>query len=255
MEGAEAPVNGRRFVGPSLYGPGIRSLGHPSQDVLEDTAVGDVLDLGGDVDPAECVELQFLSVLVGGDPDGALGLQVGQVDVEGLGSVELERLAVLSGEELEGDDSHADEVGPVDPLEGLGDDGPDSQEEGSLGGPVPGASGSVLLSCEDDEGGHVLLVLLGGLEDGSLASVGHVLGPAALASGDQLVPEPDVGEGSPDHDLVVCPAGSVGVEVLGLDALGHEVASRVGLLGEGPCGGDVVGGDGIAELGEAPGPC
>ena len=47
-------------------------LGHPSQNILEDSAVRDVVDLGGDVDPAEGVELQFLSVPVGCDPDLSL---------------------------------------------------------------------------------------------------------------------------------------------------------------------------------------
>ena len=52
---------------------------------------------------------------------------------------------------------------------------------------------------------------------------------------------------------MVGPAGPVGVEVLRLHALGHQVPAGVGVLGERPGGGDVVGGDGVTQLGEAPG--
>ena len=40
--------------------------------------------------------------------------------------------------ELEGEDSHADEVGAVDALVALGDDEADAEEAGALGGPVAG---------------------------------------------------------------------------------------------------------------------
>ena len=48
---------------------------------------------------------------------------------------------------------------------------------------------------------------------------------AALDAGYEQILEPDIGEGPADHHLVITAAGAVGVEVLGLHAVGDQVAA------------------------------
>ncbi len=47
--------------------------------------------------------------------------------------------------------AHADEVGAVDALEALRDDGLHAEQLRALGGPVARAAGAVFLAGEDDE--------------------------------------------------------------------------------------------------------
>ena len=58
-------------------------------------------------------------------------------DVEDLGAVQLQRRRGFSRRELQRDDAHADQVGAVDALEGLGDHRAHTEQAGALGGPVP----------------------------------------------------------------------------------------------------------------------
>ena len=75
-------------------------------------------------------------------------------------------------------------------------------------------------------------------------------GEAALPPVGEQVAEPDVGEGAPDHHLVIAPPGAVGVEVAQLDIVLTQVARRGRGGRDAPRRGDVVGGDGVAEIGE-----
>ena len=62
--------------------------------------------------------------------------------------------------ELQRQHAHADQVGAVDPLVGLGDDGLDAEQRGALGRPVARRAGAVLLAGQDDQrdaGGVVVL--------------------------------------------------------------------------------------------------
>src|SRR5690606_21333630 len=79
------------------------------------------------------------------------------------------------------------------------------------------------------------------------------LGDLAGLVGGDLVADADVGEGAAGHDAVVAAARAVAVEVLLLDALAEEVLAAGGVLADGACGRDVVGGDAVAEEGEAAG--
>ncbi|MPN40645.1 hypothetical protein SDC9_188183 [bioreactor metagenome] len=63
-----------------------------------------------------------------------------------------------------------------------------------------------------------------------------------------MVPQAYVGEGAPDHHLVIRSAGPVGVEVLLLHPLRSQIPSRIGILAEGPGGGDVIGRYGIPQF-------
>ena len=78
-------------------------------------------------------------------------------------------------------------------------------------------------------------------------------GEAALPPIRQPVAQPDVGEGAADHHLVIAPPGAVGVEVADLDGVITQVARRRRGGSDAPRRGDVVGGDGVAEIGERPG--
>src|SRR6266516_1144918 len=121
-----------RHHGPELLGPGRGRLlqravpaAELAQDVAEDAAVAVVLDLVGGVDADLGAEL----LVVGADGDlldpvaGAGALQAGDV-VDHVAGV-AEGAGGLAGRELEREDAHADQVGPVDTLEALGDRGAD----------------------------------------------------------------------------------------------------------------------------------
>ncbi len=141
----------------------------------------------------------------------------------------------------------------MDPLVGRGDGRLHAQQRRPLGGPVPRRSRAVFLAGHDDGGGPLLAVAHGHVVDGLDLAVREVPAPAALLLRRQPVAEPDVGEGAPHHHLVVAAAAAVGVEVLRLDAVVHEVLRRGAVLGDGAGGRDVVGGDAVAHEGQHPG--
>ena len=138
------------------------------------------------------------------------GPQVGDAgDCEGLGAVEFgDRV-----DELERDHAHADQVGAVDPLVGLGDDGADAEQVGALGRPVARGAGAVFLAGDDDQRHSLLLVAHRRVVDRHHLARGNVAGDAALDAWDDLVLDSDVGEGAAHHHFVVAAAGAVGVEV------------------------------------------
>ena len=152
--------------------------------------------------------------------------------------------------ELQREDAHADQVGAVDALVGLGDDGLHAQQRGALGGPVARRAGAVLLAgrgrragcprrCSSRDASKTLVTSPSG---------GEVARDAALGAGRELVAQADVGEGAADHDLVVAAARAVGVEVALLDAVLGEVAARRAVLLDRAGRADVVGGDRVAQL-------
>src|SRR3984957_26132 len=129
------------------------------------------------------------------------------------------------------------------------DDGIDSEQAWSLRCPVAGGAGAVFFSGEDDERDAVGLVFLGGVEDRHFLIGGKVAGESAFEV-DEFVAQADVGEGAADHDFVIAAAGAVGVEVGGLDAVLLQIFSGGAIFFDGAGGGDVVGGDAVAEDGE-----
>ena len=112
--------------------------------------------------------------------------------------------AVSPSAVLQRQHAHPDQVGAVDALVRLGDDGAHAEQRGALGGPVAARAAAVLLAGQDDQRGALGLVGLRRLVDGRLLAV--LDGDAALGAGRQLVAQPDVGEGAADHDLVVAAA-------------------------------------------------
>ena len=171
----------------------------------------------------------------------------GQLDAELLLAGETEGGGGLALQVLERDDAHPHQVTPVDPLVTLGNDGPDAQQERSLGCPVTTGAAAVVLPGQNDEVRPGLGVLLGGVEDVQNGSGGDVdrLGSRLP---DELVDQPDVAEGAPGHHGVVPSPGAEAVELPGREALAVQEPGGRGLPGDGPGGGDVVRRDGVAKV-------
>src|SRR6185503_11413082 len=92
----------------------------------------------------------------------------------------------------------------------------------------------------------------GGLVDRHALAARQVDRDAALDAGDQLVPEPRVGERATDHDLVIPAAGAVRVEVGATDAEAEEVPAGRAPRVDGPGRRNVIGRDRVAERGQGP---
>src|ERR1700722_13295104 len=234
--------------------PGCRLLRGEQgpEHVLHDAAVPVVVGLAGGVDAHGGGE----ALAVGGHRDlgrhGPLVERLDALDVEDLLAGQAEGLGAVARLELEREHAHADQVGPVDALERLDQHGADAEQRGALRRPVARGTRAVLLAADDDERGSLFYVGTGRVVDRHLLAV--LLGDAAFGAGGELVAEPDVGERSADHHLVVTAAGAVGVEVLPVDAVLAQVqAGRGGGL-ERAGRRDVVGGDRVAELGQDLGP-
>ena len=84
-----------------------------------------------------------------------------------------------------------------------------------------------------------------------VGAFGEQAGDAAFGSGSEFIAQADVGEGPAHHDFVVAAAAAVAVEVGGGDAVSGEILPGRAVLLDGASGGDVVGGDGVAEDGES----
>ena len=80
-----------------------------------------------------------------------LDLVFGELDVVLLLPGQAQGGGALSLLVLQRYNAHADEVGPVDTLVALGDDGLHPKEEGALGSPIPTGAGAVVFAGEDDE--------------------------------------------------------------------------------------------------------
>src|SRR6478609_388700 len=246
-------------------GPGLSggAAGRPlasgdlAQHVLQDAAVAVVVGFTRGIDAQDRVEgggaavfgrrgdlegLRRGALVQGGDALNGEGFRAGQPQAGG----------VLSGRVLQRQDAHADQVVAVDALVAFGDDSLDTQQGGTLGGPVTGRTGAVLLAGQDHQRGAGCLVVLRGVVDVGLraVSLGEVAGEATLDAIQELVLDADVRERAADHHFVVATAGAVGVEVLALHAVGQQVLAGGGVGLEGTGRGDVVGGDGVAELQE-----
>src|SRR5690606_6235967 len=133
-----------------------------AEDVLEDSAIAVVVRFSGGGDAHDGIELDGLLALgrelapLRRDRDGLARRAFVQLlesrDRDDLGTVEPQGLPAFPGGELQGNDTHTDEVGAVDALEALGDDRLDAEEARALGRPVARRPRAVLLAAEDDQG-------------------------------------------------------------------------------------------------------
>src|SRR5262245_2327334 len=106
-----------------------------AQDVLENAAVLEVVELVEGIDPAD--QRNPLQPAVGGDdlahqPLPRLQVAVQSADRDLLAALEAEALPGRSLLEAERDHAHAYQVRAVDALEGLGDHGPDTEQRRAL---------------------------------------------------------------------------------------------------------------------------
>src|ERR1700733_2398127 len=136
----------------------------------------------------------------------------------------------------------------MDAFVAFGDYGFDAQQARAFGGPVAGGAGAVFLAGQDYQGNAIGLIFFGRFEDRHFLVGWEVAGEAAFDV-DQFVAQADVGESAADHHFVVAAAGAVGVEVGGLDAVLLQIFSGRAVFFDGAGGGDVVGGDAVAEHG------
>src|ERR1035437_2840441 len=118
--------------------------GELAEDVLEDAAVLVVENLLRGVDAQGGGELDGAAGESFGEDgeDAAVGelgvehgleLAGGVADREDLLAAEAERGGGLAGEELQGEDTHADQIRPVDALVGLRDDELDAEQPRAFG--------------------------------------------------------------------------------------------------------------------------
>src|SRR5918999_3919898 len=127
----------------------------------------------------------------------------------------------LSFGELQRQDPHPDQVGPVDPLVRLGDHETHPEQARPLRGPVTRRAGAVFPAGEHAQRHTLGGVLHRGVVDGLDPAV--LPREPALRARREQVPQADVGEGAAHHDLVVPASCAIGVEV----ALLHPVLDQV----------------------------
>ncbi len=114
----------------------------------------------------------------------------------------------------EWDNAHADQIGPVDALERLGDNRPDAEQGGTLGGPVARGAGAVFLVGEHDERHAFGFVFHRRVVHRHLLLRRVVDRHAAFHARHHLVLDADVGEGAAHHHLMIAAPRAVLVEVL-----------------------------------------
>jgi hypothetical protein len=103
-----------------------------------------------------------LAAILAGDCDRHVltRLEIGDAgDGEAVVAGEAQAVARVAILELERQHAHADEVGAVDALEALDDDGAHAQQVGALGRPVTAGAGAVFLAGDHDHRRAVGLVL------------------------------------------------------------------------------------------------
>ena len=135
-------------------------------------------------------------------------------------------------------------------LEAFGDHGFHAQQQRAFGGPVARGAGAVFFAGDDEQRRAFLLVAHRGVVDRHLLAGGDVAGPAAFGAGSHLIAQANVGEGSAHHHFMIAAARAVGIEVAGLDAERHQVLRGGAVLRDVAGGGNVIGGDGIAQHGQ-----
>src|SRR5215212_4216269 len=108
-----------------------------TQDVLQNAAVLEIFQLVVGVDTAD--QRHALQGTVSRDNLGHHALARLQITVQAanrnlLAALQTQRLPRRAFLEAEWDNAHADQIGTVDALERLGDDSPDAEQGGTLGG-------------------------------------------------------------------------------------------------------------------------
>src|SRR5215216_3401465 len=224
------------------------------QDRLQDASVVEVFDFDRAVDPYDRLELDDI-------PSWPRRFDLHPLprcdllqaeNIKGLLAGQTKRGRVLTRQELQWQDAHANQVGAVDALETLDQDRLHSEQQRSLGGPVARGAGAVLLASDYDEGSILGDVAHRRVVDTHLLAAGEMDGPVPLFAAHELIAQPDVGERSPDHHLMVPATRAVGVELVWGHAVLDQVAAGRAVLGDASRGGDVIGRDRVPQQRQHP---
>src|SRR5690606_11642275 len=231
---------------------GLAGLQEVLGEALQDAAGLVDRDLFVGIQAAAYRHLDTLAVAAGHHQgEGGAGLALAD-DVVGLGAVQAQADAVTAGQELQRQHAHADQVGAVDALEALGDDGLDAGQAYALGSPVAAGTLAVVGAGDDDQRLAALHVGLDRLPHARhpalrLDACQRTLAHAAILVAHHLVEQLRVGEGGALRGQVVAAVGGVGIEVLFRQAHLRQVFAGGAARQDGVAGRDVVGGDVVAE--------
>ena len=158
---------------------------------------------------------------------------VGQTqDRERLATGQAQRRGVLARLELERQHAHPDQVGPVDPLVRLGDDGLTPSSVVPLAAQSRDEPEPYSRPGQQDERRALGGVAHRDVVDEARLAIRQVDGERPLAAVGQRVAQPDVRERAADHHLVLAAPGPVRVEVERADAVGLEPRRRPATTGE-----------------------
>lgn len=157
-------------------------------------------------------------------------------DLVTLAASEVQALDILAGLELQGQHTHAHQVGAVDALEGFGQHSFDAQKQRPLGGPIAAGAGAIFLAGQQQERHAFGLVLHGHIVQAALFAIRQVKGKTAFHARQHLVLDANVSQGTARQHLIVAAARAVGVELAG----GHTQAQQV--LAGGTGSGDISSG-------------
>src|SRR5678816_75084 len=106
----------------------------------------------------------------------------------------------------------------MDAFKALGHHGSNTQQSGSLCGPVTGTTSAVLLARKNDERNAFLLVPHRGIINARAFTVGVKNCDATFDAWNHQVFNPNVREGTPDHCLVIASSRSIAIEVTYINA-------------------------------------
>src|SRR5690606_19351657 len=135
---------------------------------------------------------------------GHAGLElVKSVNMNGLGAVELQRLAIGARRELQRQHSHAGQVGAVNTFETLRDHRLHTQQAGAFGCPVAARAGAVLQPGDDDQRSALRQILHRCVVDAHLLRARQLAGVASLNVLQHLIADADVGKRASHHHFVI----------------------------------------------------
>src|SRR5687768_17060905 len=187
-----------------------------------------VLHLDGSIDPHSHRHLLRLLPVSPNDQRGQLLrlkslFQADQVVGLCSGDAQTRRRSAIL--ELTREDSHADQIASMNPLEAPGDHCANAEKCSALRGPVARASRPVFVPREHHQRHPLLAIADRSIVDAHLLAAWMMDRDAPFHARNHLVLDADIREGSTRHDLVVATAGAVAVEVFDLYALIEEILS------------------------------
>lgn len=173
-----------------------------------------------------------------------------QLNAEGFITLQAQSFSTFAALELEGEDSHTDQVTSVDSFEALSNDSLDALEIRTLGSPISGRSRTVFLAGEDDGLLTILSVLVSSIEDIELLATGEV---DSLWAGlfNKLVDDSDIGKSTSSHNFIITSSSTISVEIFRFDTSSDQISTSRRVLGDVTSGGDVISSDGITERSQA----